>query len=80
MTIRNQFKVFEENSSSEDAIAQFASGELTFSELEEAMWDKRAKVVVRRLKRLGRPKALSVCRRWCTSKGYDYRCPHCGRC
>jgi len=72
--MRVTFEIFEENSSSTEAIVDFAIGRLTFPALRDEMWDKRAKVEVEKMKRLGRKKALTLSQLWCTRRGYDYSC------
>lgn len=71
------FEIFGENSSSTDAIVDFAIGSLRFPALKEAMWDKRAKAEVDKMKKLGRKKSLALARNWCTRRGYDYHCECC---
>jgi hypothetical protein len=72
------FDIFEQNSSSLDAIVSFAIGRLSFPALREEMWHPAAKAEVDKLRRRGRKKALAVVRQWCTRSGYDYSCDcHC---
>jgi hypothetical protein len=68
------FEIFEENSSSRDAIVDFAIGRLNFPTLRKEMWDKRAKLEVDKMKKLGRKRSLTLSRNWCTRRGYDYSC------
>jgi len=77
------WEVFQENSSSSEAIFLFAVGTISFPELRKQMWDRRAKVEVGKLQRLGRKKALSLTRNWLSRNGYgEYKehCPKCGGC
>lgn len=68
------FEIFEGNSSSRDAIVEFAEGRMRFPALRHGMWMKEAKAEVGRMKKLGRKRSLRIVRNWCTRRGYDYRC------
>jgi hypothetical protein len=68
------FEIFEGNSSSRDAIVEFAEGRMRFPELRNQMWMKEAKAEVDRMKKLGRKRSLRIVRNWCARRGYDYRC------
>jgi hypothetical protein len=72
--------VFDENTSSTDALIDFATGRLTFPKFRSSVWPREAKEQVDKLRKLGRKKALTITRGWCTRMGYDYRsCPTCGK-
>ncbi len=74
------FEQFQGNSSSTEALIDFASGFLTFPALRKGVWYKPAKVEVAKMKKLGRKRSLRLARRWCTQNGYDYTCScECGR-
>jgi hypothetical protein len=67
------FEIFEENSSSSDAMRSFAEGLLSFPELKNGMWDPRARAEVDKMRKLGRKNSLRRARLWCTRRGYDYK-------
>ncbi len=69
------FEIFESNSSSRDAIVEFAEGRMRFPELRNQMWMKEAKAEVDRMKKLGRKRSLQIVRNWCARRGYDYHGP-----
>jgi hypothetical protein len=67
------WEYFWENTSSTEAISTFADGDYSFKEFEEACWPIECKKIVRRLKRLGRKKALTLCRNIVTRQGIEPR-------
>ena len=72
MTLIN-FEIFEGNSSSRDAIVEFAGGRLTFPALREKMEEPRAKAEVDKMEKMGRKRSLILARSWCTPNGYGNR-------
>ncbi len=77
---RINWDIFDENSSSAEAILFFAIGMYSFPELRKQMWDRSAKAEVDKLRKMGRKKALRLARAQCTRRGIDYKefCPRCG--
>jgi hypothetical protein len=65
------WNLFEENSSSSEALYEFAKGELpSFASLERALWCRETKAQVKNLRRLGLKKARTLARLWSNRAGF----------
>lgn len=67
------WKIFEENSSSRDALVDFATGHISLANLKRQCWMQEAKKETDRMKRIGVKRARTLARRWCTRSGYDWK-------
>ncbi len=75
------FEAFMDNSSSTEALIHFAAGILSFPDFRKNCWHPKARAEVDKLKSLGRKRALTSARQWCSRNGYEsYKdiCPRCG--
>ena len=70
-TVRIDWSLFEGNSSSTEALYDFAKGDLpNFSALERELWCGKTRSEVRKLRRLGLKKARTLARLWANRVGF----------
>ena len=67
------FDIFDENSSTKEALWFFAKGEYNSVEFEEACWPKNAKKQVQLMRKIGVKKSRTRTRRRFTKEGYDWK-------
>ena len=65
------WRLFEGNSSSTEALYEFATGELpNFTALERELWHKETRDEVGKLRKLGLKKARTLARLWANRSGF----------
>ena len=69
----DKFDIFDESTSTSDALYQFARAEINSYEFEKEIIYPEIKKFIRKMRRNGVAKFRMLARRWCTKMGYDWK-------